>query len=56
MVGFKFKISYKLQMADQWTTLGTLRIDVLSYQECMNVYYFEALVPILVFEELSEET
>ena len=56
MVGFKFEIAYKLQMAYQWKTLGILIIEVLSYQACMNLDYFETLVASSVFEKLPKET
>lgn len=55
MVEFKFKIAYKLQMVDQWKTLGIFRIEVLSYQVCMNLDYFEALVASSMFEKLLKE-
>jgi len=56
MVGFEFKMPYKLQVAIQQKTLGILRIDLLSSQAHMNCEHYELLIAISVFETLPKET
>ncbi len=56
MVGFEFKMPYKLQVAIQRKTLGILKIQLLRYQVCMDRVNFEALRESLVFERFLKET
>ena len=42
MIGFEFKIPYKLQVSAQQKTIGIVRIDLLSSHTPMDWEFFEA--------------
>ena len=56
MVGFEFKLPYKLQVATQQKTLVILRIELLRSHVHMNCEFFQDLIASPAFEQLSKET
>ena len=54
LVGFEFKMPYKLQVVVQQKTLGILRIELLSSQAPMNQEFFEDFKDTPTFENLPK--